>query len=125
MAVLLAIYQSIRSLLERREKYYIGERKILNNRKVVDGELAHLCPLYTIVVENFPEWSAAIYVSIRPLGRRESLPLALVPNVENDNRHIFSYFAISSPVLSYLPISFNVNHILAYIYVHLMQHCKH
>ena len=35
------------------EKYYIGERKILNNRKVVDGELAHLCLLYTIVVENF------------------------------------------------------------------------
>ena len=39
MAVFLAIYQSIRSLLERREylvKNIILERQILNNRKVVD-----------------------------------------------------------------------------------------
>ena len=60
-------------------------------------------------------WSA-IYGHIRPLGRREPVPLALMPNEENDNRHILSHFVISHHTMPYLIVCYHIFPILIIIW---------
>ena len=132
VAVLLAIYQSIRSLGWRESlvKNIILERKILNNRKVVYGE-PNQTSTPVSVVHNC---GRKIFRNGRRLSMcrsdhwgGESLCLShwcqMLKMTIVISFHILPYLLLFCHIFSYHLMFIIYQHIS--IDVHLMQHCKH